>query len=147
MSGIVGIYDRSGAPVDRGLLRALTHFLSRRGPDWRDTWSHGAIGLGHTLLRTTRESQTERQPASLDGHLWISADARIDCREELEKKLEQHGRGAAGRAATDSGLILRAYAAWGAECVQHLRGDFAFAIWDARKKLLFCARDHFGVKP
>ena len=147
MSGIVGIYERSGAPVDRGLLQALAHFLSFRGPDARDTWSQGAIGLGHTMLRTTRESQIEQQPASLDGKLWITADARIDCREELEKKLAQQGQDSAGRAVTDSALILRAYAAWGAECVQHLRGDFAFAIWDARKKLLFCARDHFGVKP
>jgi asparagine synthase (glutamine-hydrolysing) len=147
LSGIVGIYERSGAPVERGLLQALAHFLSFRGPDARETWSQGAIGLGHTMLRTTRESQIEQQPASLDGKLWITADARIDCREELEKKLALQGYSAAGRAATDSGLILRAYAAWGAECVQHLRGDFAFAIWDARKKLLFCARDHFGVKP
>jgi asparagine synthase (glutamine-hydrolysing) len=147
VSGIVGIYDRSGAPVDRGLLQALAHFLSQRGPDGRDTWSHGAIGLGHAMLRTSRESQIEQQPASLDGKVWITADARIDCREELEKKLEQQGRGAAAPAATDSDLILRAYAAWGAECVQHLRGDFAFALWDARKKLLFCARDHFGIKP
>jgi asparagine synthase (glutamine-hydrolysing) len=147
VSGIVGIYDRSGAPVDRGLLQALAHFLAYRGPDARETWSQGAMGLGHTMLRATNEAQFERQPASLDGRLWITADARIDCREELEKKLEQQGCGAAGRAVTGSGLILRAYAAWGAECVQHLRGDFAFAIWDARKKLLFCARDHFGVKP
>ncbi len=147
MSGIVGIYDRSGAPVERGLLQALAHFLAQRGPDGRDTWSHGAIGLGHTTLCTSRESQIERQPASLDGQLWVTADARIDCREELEKKLALHGRGANGRVAADSDLILRAYAAWGAECVQHLRGDFAFAIWDARRKLLFCARDHFGVKP
>jgi asparagine synthase (glutamine-hydrolysing) len=148
VSGIVGIYDRCGAPVDRSLLQALAHFLAYRGPDARETWSQGAMGLGHTMLRTANEAQFERQPASLDGQLWITADARIDCREELEKKLEQQqGRGAAGRAVTDSGLILRAYAAWGAECVQHLRGDFAFAIWDAHKKFLFCARDHFGVKP
>ena len=51
------------------------------------------------------------------------------------------------QAAPDSELILHAYAAWGEACVQHLRGDFAFAIWDARRKVLFCARDHFGVKP
>jgi asparagine synthase (glutamine-hydrolysing) len=147
LSGIVGIYDRSGAPVDRALLRALTHFLSYRGPDWRDTWSSGPIGFGHTMLRTTRESQIERQPASLDGQLWITADARIDCREELRTKLAQKSHGAPGRTAPDSDLILHAYAAWGADCVQHLRGDFAFAIWDARKKLLYCARDHFGIKP
>jgi asparagine synthase (glutamine-hydrolysing) len=147
LSGIVGICDRNGAPVDRALLQALAHFLSYRGPDWRDTWSSGPIGFGHTMLRTTRESQIERQPASLDGRLFITADARIDCREELRTKLAQKNHGAPSRTAPDSDLILRAYAAWGADCVQHLRGDFAFAIWDARKKLLFCARDHFGVKP
>ncbi len=147
MSGIVGIYDRNGAPVDRALLQALAHFLSYRGPDWRDTWSSGPIGFGHTMLRTTRESQVERQPASLDGRLFITADARIDCREELRTKLAQKNHGAPSRTASDSDLILHAYVAWGADCVQHLRGDFAFAIWDARKKLLFCARDHFGVKP
>jgi asparagine synthase (glutamine-hydrolysing) len=147
LSGIIGIYDRNGAPVDRALLQALTHFLSYRGPDWRDTWSSGSIGFGHTMLRTTRESQNEQQPASLDGQLWITADARIDCREELRSKLAQKSHGAPGRTAPDSDFILHAYAAWGADCVQHLRGDFAFAIWDARKKLLFGARDHFGVKP
>ena len=147
MSGIIGIYERNDAPVDRTLLQALTHFLSYRGPDWLDTWSSGAIGFGHTLLRTTRESQLERQPASLDGRFFITADARIDCREELRIQIAQKNYGTPGRTATDSELILHSYAAWGAECVQHLRGDFAFAIWDARKKLLFCARDHFGVKP
>jgi asparagine synthase (glutamine-hydrolysing) len=147
LSGIVGIYDRSGAPVDRALLQGLAHCLSYRGPDWRDTWSSGSIGFGHTLLRTTRESQIERQPASLDGRFFITADARIDCREELRIKIAEKNYGTPGRTATDSELILHSYAAWGAECVQHLRGDFAFAIWDARKKLLFCARDHFGVKP
>ena len=148
MSGIVGMYDRSGAPVDRTLLQALAHFLSYRGPDARETWSDGLVGLGHTMLRTTRESQIERQPASLDGRFWITADARIDCREELKGKLiEREGGKFHGLTATDSDLILRSYAVWGADCVQHLRGDFAFAIWDAQRRLLFCARDHFGVKP
>jgi asparagine synthase (glutamine-hydrolysing) len=98
------------------------------------------------MLRTTRESQTEQQPASLDGQLWITADARLDCREELWEEIEDAG-GSCSRLATDSDLILHAYATWGSECVDHLRGDFAFAIWDSRRKTLFCARDHFGVKP
>lgn len=148
MSGIVGMYQRNGAPVDRALLQALAHFLSYCGPDARDTWSHGNVGLGHTMLRTTRASQNERQPASLAGRLWITADARIDCRDELLGKLtEREGGKLSGPIATDSDLILRSYAVWGADCVQHLRGDFAFAIWDAQRKLLFCARDHFGIKP
>lgn len=148
MSGIVGMYDRAGAPVDRTLLQALAHFLSYCGPDARDTWSHGPVGLGHTMLRTTRASQTERQPANLGGRLWITADARIDCRDELQDKLtEREGGKLSGLMATDSDLILRSFAVWGADCVQHLRGDFAFAIWDATRKLLFCVRDHFGIKP
>lgn len=148
MSGIVGMYDRSGAPADRTLLQALAHFLSYCGPDAREIWSHGPVGLGHTMLRTTPESRVERQPTSLGGRFWITADARIDCREELKSKLRELESGKVpDSSATDSDLILRSYAAWGSDCVQHLRGDFAFAIWDAQRKLLFCARDHFGIKP
>ena len=140
------MFDRSGAPVDRELLRALTHFISYAGPDARDTYSDSSIGLGHTMLRTTRESFLERIPAGLDGQFWITADARIDCREELKRELE-NAEPNRRCAATDSELILHAYTVWAEECVRHLRGDFAFAIWDARRKTLFCARDHFGVKP
>jgi asparagine synthase (glutamine-hydrolysing) len=82
----------------------------------------------------------------LCGQLWITADARIDCRNELKQKLEK-AEPNRPPASTDSELILQAYALWGEECVQHLRGDFAFAIWDAGHKKLFCARDHFGIKP
>ncbi|MGH9744572.1 MAG: asparagine synthetase B family protein [Candidatus Acidiferrales bacterium] len=146
MSAIIGIFDRSGAPVDRALLQAYARFLSYCGPDWRDVWCDGPIGFGHAMLHTTRESQNERQPGSLEGRYWITADARLDCREELEAELKKNERNYS-RPATDSDLILQAYAARGAECVQHLRGDFAFAIWDRRQKTLFCARDHFGVKP
>lgn len=140
------MFDRGGAPIDRALLRALTHFLSYAGPDARDTYSNGSFGLGHTMLQTTRESVFEQQPASLDGQLWITADARIDCRNELNRELEQ-AEPNRRRATTDSELILQAYAIWGEQCVEHLRGDFAFAIWDARRNTLFCARDHFGIKP
>ncbi|HTS13043.1 MAG TPA: asparagine synthase-related protein [Candidatus Limnocylindrales bacterium] len=146
MSGIAGIFHQDGAPVDGGLLRALTRFLSYRGPDGRETWTSGSIGLGHTLLRTSTESASDRQPASLDGRFWVTADARIDCREDLKKNLEASGQRPSGTAA-DSELILSAYAAWGEECVDRLRGDFSFALWDSREKKLFCARDHLGIKP
>jgi asparagine synthase (glutamine-hydrolysing) len=150
MSGIVGMYERGGARVDRALLQALTHSISYCGPDARDTWVGGAVGFGHTLLRTTRESQNEMQPASLEGQFWITAEARIDCRAELLAEMTRADASAARLAqdrTSDSDLILRAYAIWGEECVRYLRGDFSFAIWDARKQQLFCARDHFGVKP
>jgi asparagine synthase (glutamine-hydrolysing) len=146
LSAIVGIFDRKGAPVERALVRSLTHFLAYCGPDARDVWCDGSIGFGHAMLRTTRESLAEQQPASLDGQLWITADARLDSPEDLRAEIEKTGRNCS-RLATDPDLILHAYAAWGGECVHHLRGDFAFAIWDSHRKTLFCARDHFGVKP
>jgi len=140
------MFQRDGAPVGRGLLQDLVHFLSYCGTDARETWTEGCVGLGHAMLRTTRESLNERQPACLEGRFWISADARLDRRKELETELEKAGH-RVPRLLPDSELILHAYAMWGADCVQHLRGDFAFAIWDAHLKRLFCARDHFGIKP
>jgi len=146
VSGIVGIVERAGAPVDRPLLQSLTRSLSFRGPEAREVWVEGQVGFGHTLLRTTSESAGERQPLSLDGRFTITADARIDCRADLLSALEIAGRHVR-KAAPDAELILDAYAVWGEECVDRLRGDFAFAIWDSRWKTLFCARDPFGVKP
>ena len=105
-----------------------------------------SIGLGHTMLRTTCESFGERQPAGLEGRFWITADARLDDRAELLAELHRPSNGILP-SVPDSELILRAYAKWGPACVEHLRGDFSFAIWDARDKQLFCARDQFGIKP
>ena len=146
MSGIVGIFRRRGVPVERSILQSLTNSLQYRGPDGQGVWSDGPIGFGHTMLRTTREAVGEHQPASLEGRLWITADSRIDCRAELIEDLSHAGR-TVGAAATDPELILHAYDVWGESCVLSLRGDFAFAIWDAPRKKLFCARDHFGIKP
>jgi asparagine synthase (glutamine-hydrolysing) len=146
LSGIVGIYHRNGAPLEQALLQSLVDFLSYRGPDSRECWMDGSIGLGHAMLRTTHESLGERQPASLDGRFWIAADARLDGRAEFISELQRAGR-AVRPNAPDSELILQAYATWGTPCVERLRGDFSFAIWDARNKQLFCARDHFGIKP
>lgn len=135
-----------GAPVARERLRMLTAGLAFRGPDAQEHWCEGAAGLGHAMLLTTDEARGERQPASLDGRVWITADARIDARDELAAELAARGRAAPGEA-SDAQLILHAYHAWGEDCVAHLIGDFAFAIWDAPRARLFCARDHFGVKP
>jgi asparagine synthase (glutamine-hydrolysing) len=145
LSGIVGIINTDGAPVDRGLLRRMTDFMARRGPDAQEVWSDGSVGFGHTMLRTTWESEGEVQPRSLGGELWVTADARIDGRAALVKKLERAGYDGL-KDAPDADLILRAYAAWGEDCVKHLIGDFSFAVWDAPRRRLFCARDHFGVK-
>lgn len=146
MSGIVGILNLDGAPADRELLRQMTEFLAYRGPDAQEIWAEGPVGFGHAMLRTTRESPGERQPASLEGQVWITADARVDARADLIAELQSKGRFCRD-SATDPELILHAYHVWGEDCVQHLLGDFAFAIWDGRRRRLFCARDHFGVKP
>ncbi|MGH9492950.1 MAG: asparagine synthetase B family protein, partial [Terriglobales bacterium] len=97
-------------------------------------------------LQTVEDFPGPPQPASLDGEVWITADARIDARQELLEKLASKG-GAPPRDTGDAGLVLLAYQAWSEQCLEHLRGDFAFAIWDGRRRRLFCARDHFGVKP
>ncbi|HJU93461.1 MAG TPA: asparagine synthase-related protein [Pyrinomonadaceae bacterium] len=76
------------------------------------------------------------------SHLSITANARIDGREDLIAKLPRPPR-----TRDDAELILLAYETWGEDCVKHLIGDFAFSIWDSRSRRMFCARDHFGVKP
>ena len=144
MSGIVGILGLDGAPVDVELLRRMTDSLVFRGPDAQRVWTHGPVGFGHALLQVAPEP--ESQPACLDGRLWITADARVDDRDRLIASLQAAGR-SCSRASADPELLLHAYAVWGESCVDHLLGDFAFAIWDDPRKRLFCARDHFGVKP
>jgi asparagine synthase (glutamine-hydrolysing) len=146
MSGIVGIVNLDSRSIDRGLLEDMTNFLAYRGPDEKDIWMDSCVGFGHTMLRTTVESEYEHQPFSLDGRAWITADARIDARDDLIQELKAEGR-VAVKQATDVELILYAYHVWGNECIQHLLGDFVFAIWDTNQQQLFCARDHFGVKP
>lgn len=145
MSGIVGILNLDGEPVDRSLLQRMTEHFSNVS-DEQNIWSHGKVGFGHALLRTTWESEQEQQPMSLDEQVWITADARIDDRARLITKLK--GKNCqVTESVPDVQLILSAYQVWGEDCLQHLIGDFAFAIWDERQQRLFCARDHYGVKP
>jgi len=146
VSGIAGLLHLDGSPVDVQFLRRMAAALAFRGPDAQGICVSGCFGFAHTLLRTTDESAHERQPLSFDGKVWITADARVDARAELVSKLRAAGR-PASVAAPDVELILHAYHVWGEECVAHLLGDFAFAIWDELQRKLFCARDHFGVKP
>ena len=124
MSGIAGVVHLDGAPVDRDVLGRLTSFMAFRGPDAQRMWIDGNVGFGHTLLQTTPESQFERQPFAIDDRVWIGADARIDAQSDLV-----------------------AYRVWGEGCVEHLLGDFTFAVWDGPNRKLFCARDQLGVKP
>jgi asparagine synthase (glutamine-hydrolysing) len=146
VSGIIGIVNVDQAPVDAVLLREMTQHMAFRGPDSQETWISSHVGFGHAMLRTTFETVEEHQPRSLDGKVWITADARIDARHELIDKLEADACRELAHA-NDAELILHAYRVWGTSCIHHLLGDFAFAIWDASRQRLFCARDHFGVRP
>jgi asparagine synthase (glutamine-hydrolysing) len=149
LSGFVGILNLDGAPVDQLLLERMTQALAFRGPDAQGIWSQGEIGLGHTLLRATHEAGRERQPAALEARLRIVADGRVDARAELIAKLNSRlaNRHGVSLATPDAELILQAYDAWGESCLDHLLGDFSFAIWDAANRKLFCARDQIGIKP
>ena len=144
MSGIVGIYRLDQRPAQSDELRKMLAAIAHRGPDGSDAWCDGPVGLGHRMLWTTPESLIEKMPL-LQARLTITADARIDNRDQLIPQLDLGGRPA--EKVTDSDIILAAYRQWGARCPEKLLGDFAFAIWDAISQQLFCARDHFGVKP
>ena len=146
MSAIVGIYNRTGQPVGPSCLKGMTDILAHRGPDGVGVWTSGPVGLGHRMLWTTPESLHELLPFADDtAGLTITADARIDNRDELLPLLGLPDGPTA--LVSDSQVILAAYQKWGEDCPNHLLGDFAFAIWDEAIQKLFCARDHFGVKP
>jgi asparagine synthase (glutamine-hydrolysing) len=146
MSGIMGIYHLDDSPVERENLVKMVDILAHRGPDGADIWLEGAVGFGHRMLWTTPESLLEKLPlVNQTRDLVITSDARIDNRDELISVL--HLDKCPPDKITDSQLILAAYEKWGEQCPEHLLGDFAFAIWDKRQQKLFCARDHFGVKP
>jgi len=145
MSGVVGIAYSDGRPVERELLEQMTRALSFRGPDSQRIWTEGSVGLGHAAQFIAGDVTRSAGPeTSADGG-WISADIRLDAREELVAELRSHGR-EANPSFSDSQLLLAAYALWAERCLEHVFGDFAFVIWDSSRKRLFCACDQFGVR-
>ncbi len=146
MSGIAGFYNLDGHPAESSLLERMTETIVHRGPDGRRHWTDGPVGFGHLNLQTTSESVNEKQPiTNKDATLCLTMDGRIDNRLKLRNTLDS--KGFPCRDATDAELVLRAYECWAEDCPRRFLGDFAFAIWDTRKKQLFCARDHVGVRP
>ncbi len=126
--------------IDR-MVGVLAHWQ----PDRIGRWHDGPAALGHLALWNTPEAVTEicpfREPAS---GLVVTADARIDNRDELIPALGLGSRPAAEIG--DVELIGRAYLKWGEACLDHLLGDFAFGIWDPRTRRMFCARDPMGMR-
>ena len=146
MSGIAGIYYLDGRPVERTDVERMVDSIAHRGPDGSGVWTDGSVGFGHRMLWTTPESLHEKLPlTNKTGDLTITADARIDNRDELFSTLNFNGR--PRETITDSEIILAAYEKWGEKCPEKLLGDFSFAIWDKRKQIVYCARDPIGIKP
>jgi len=134
MSGFAGIIRLDDRRVEQDTLARLRDAVAHRGPDAQGEWSDERAAFAHAMLRTTPESVRESQPY-VDRDLVIVADARLDRDDSRDDAL------------TDIELIAAAYRKWGSDCVRHLEGDFAFAIWNRNDRTLFCARDAFGVKP
>ena len=146
MSGIAGIIHFDGKPVEPGQVEAMTAAMQYRGPDGINHWRKGNVALGQCMLRTTPESLEETQPlTNEDESLVLVMDGRVDNWEELRRELL--GKGAVLRTRADAELVLRAYEVWGRECLNHIEGDFALVIWNARRQEAFCARDRVGNKP
>lgn len=141
MSAIAGLLHRDGSPADLDAITAMLDVMAYRSPHGRGTWSGQDVALGLGLLKTVPEARPEVMVAD-EGTLAITADVRLDNRSELMAAL-----GLESPDLADGEVILAAYRRWGLSCPEHLLGDFAFAIWDGETRQLFCARDHFGVKP
>jgi asparagine synthase (glutamine-hydrolysing) len=144
LSGFAAIFFREGRPVQIDHLTMLDEGVARRGPDGRSSWRAGSVGLVHAHFWTTPEEVGKRQPVDRGKRLWISADLRLDNRDELCRQL---GGVVDERTATDAEIVLAAYDRWAEDCPRHLVGDFAFALWDAPRRRLFLARDPLGVCP
>ena len=122
----------------------MNEIQAHRGPDGRATWAHdhGGVGFAHRRL-TIIDLATGDQPMRTEAGNWISFSGEIYNYIELRAELG----GSGFRTTSDTEVALRAYERWGADCVNHFRGMFAFSIWDEARQTLFCARDRFGIKP
>ena len=143
MCGIAGLYGRAEAESIRAMTAAMIH----RGPDDSGIWSDATTGiaLGNTRLAIQDLSAAGHMPMT-DGRNWITYNGEVYNFLDLRQELEKYGHTFESRGDTE--IILAAYRQWGAGCLEHLRGMFAFAIFDPdRGGRLFLARDHFGIKP
>ena len=146
MCGICGIlYCGEERRVQRDTLAQMNAHIVHRGPDDDGFFVEGNVGLAMRRLSII-DIRTGQQPISNeDKSLWIVYNGEIYNHRELRSKLE--ARGHRYHTKSDTETIVHLYEEYGRECVQHLRGMFAFAIWDRRSRRLFIARDRLGIKP
>lgn len=147
MCGIAG-FCLVGAvrPVSVRVLDAMSRLIAHRGPDGHGSWiaASGRVGLAHRRLAIIDLTPSGAQPMHAQNGTVITFNGEVYNYIELREELASSW---AFRSSSDTEVILAAYERWGDACVEHLRGMFAFAIWDERRRRLFAARDRFGIKP
>jgi asparagine synthase (glutamine-hydrolysing) len=147
MCGIAGFVDFSGH--ERGSaeqrLRAMNQALLHRGPDEGGVYLDANAALGHRRLAIIDLSGGQQPMSAAEGRLQIVFNGEIY--NFAETRAQLRAAGLAFRTNSDTEVILNAYLHWGEQCVEHLHGMFAFAIWDSRERTLFLARDRLGKKP
>ncbi len=147
MCGIAGyLGSGQGRPPSPIALTAMSTLLAHRGPDGEGTWigPDNRIGLVHRRLAIIDLSPTGAQPMHAANGTVITYNGEIYNYIELREELSPHWQ---FKSPSDTEVILAAYDHWGEACVEHLRGMFAFALWDSRTGRLLAARDRFGIKP
>ena len=143
MSAIFGIINHDGKPVEEAHLRRMSEAMQDWGPHGQAFWSDGVVGLGSLLLHNTPESHAEQLPFRAPDGLVLTAAARLDNRVDLCRQLEIDP--ATQSETPDSQLILEAYRKWNhTDCLNHLLGDWIFALWDPEQRSLILARDQHG---
>lgn len=146
MCGICGELRFDAQPPELARLGQMLKRLERRGPDHEGSYSDGPVALGHRRLAIIDLSERGNQPmVDSDNGLVIVFNGTIYNYPELREELKAKGQRFVSDGDTE--VILKAYAAWGDQCVERLTGMFAFAIWDMRRQRLFLARDRLGIKP
>jgi asparagine synthase (glutamine-hydrolysing) len=146
MCGIFGLLaDQVGGPAPVGVLHAMGDALFHRGPDEGGIHTEAGVGLGMRRLSIIDLASGHQPLSNEDGSVWIVFNGEIYNYRELTPKLVSRGHRFA--TASDTETVVHLYEDYGADCVRHLRGMFAFAIWDARKRILLLARDRLGIKP
>ncbi len=152
MCGICGVVCLHGEPVQQGLLNKMASTLAHRGPDAEGChlWSSPRqgkvqVGLAHRRLSIIDISAGQQPLSNEDSTAWVVFNGEIY--NYLEVRAELIAKGHVFRTNSDTETIVHAYEQWGQNCVEKLRGMFAFAIWDCRQEELFIARDRIGIKP
>src|ERR1051325_9298610 len=146
MCGITGSLSYSGPRDMEQTVLAMREALLHRGPDDSGLWSDGLCTFGHRRLSIIDRSPAGQQPiTNEDRNVWIVFNGEIYNFQSLRRELEAAGHTFTSH--TDTETIVHAYEEWGTDCVRRLRGMFAFAIWDQRRRRMFLARDRVGKKP